>query len=261
MSCNNDQMRARTKAAAHNLAVLKPITLNLIRLHPSNEKEASNHETSSLLPPTAIVPNSSNSTDDVHAIALYAARRSRSAIGCGCTISLVSTGPQLVQPAAPPERNWMPLAVAAAIVIAVSAGAILIFGHGKTGPTVTPINAPVDPYAASLVISQLAMSQSSNLAGGQVTYVDGHIVNQGSRTVTGITVQVLFRDPAHEVAQNETQPMKFIRMRDPYVDVEPVSAAPLKPGGGQDFRLIFDTLAQDWDGAYPDIRIVHVDTK
>ena len=178
-----------------------------------------------------------------------------------CRISLVSTGPQLVRPAAPPERNWAPLAVAAAIVVAVTAAAILILGHGKTGPTVTPINAPADPYAANLVISQLAMSQSSSLSGGQVTYLDGQIANRGNKTVTGITVQVLFHDSAHQVAQNETQPMKFIRMRDPYIDVEPVSAAPLKPGGTQDFRLIFDTLTQDWDGAYPEIRIVHVDSK
>jgi hypothetical protein len=55
--------------------------------------------------------------------------------------------------------------------------------------------------------------------------------------------------------------MKLIRMRDPYIDVEPMSAAPLKPGDGQDFRLIFDAVSQDWDGAYPEIRIIHVDTK
>ena len=53
------------------------------------------------------------------------------------------------------------------------------------------------------------MSESSNLAGGKVTYVDGHIANKGSRTVTGITVQVLFRDMAQEVTQNETQPLKI----------------------------------------------------
>ena len=39
------------------------------------------------------------------------------------------------------------------------------------------------------------------------------------------------------------------------------SAAPLKPGEQADFRLIFDTVAQDWDGAYPEIRIVRVDSK
>ena len=38
VSFNDDQMRARTKAAAHNLALLKHITLNLIRLDPVKRK-------------------------------------------------------------------------------------------------------------------------------------------------------------------------------------------------------------------------------
>ena len=146
------------------------------------------------------------------------------------------------------------MAVAAAIVFVVAGGLVLIFEHGKSQPAVTPISAAMDPYAANLAISNLAMSESSNLAGGKVTYLDGRIANQGNRTVTGITVQVLFRDPAHEVAQNETQPLKIIRTREPYIDVEPLSAAPLKPGEAEDFRLIFDTVAQDWDGAFPEIR-------
>lgn len=172
----------------------------------------------------------------------------------------VNTTPQIIRPEAPAERNWIPLVVAAAVVVAIVA-AILFLNHGKTGATVTPISAKPDPYASSLVISNLAMSQSSNLVGGQVTYVDGHIVNRGNKTVTGITVQVLFRDPAHEVAQNETQTLRIIRTRDPYVDLEPLSAAPLKPGDAEDFRLVFDTVADQWDGAFPEIRMIHVDTK
>lgn len=170
----------------------------------------------------------------------------------------MSTGPQLVVSAAPPERNWLPVAVAAAIVLAALIVLVFLFGRGKSGPAVTPINAKPDAYGAYLPISQLAMSESSNLAGGKVTYLDGHIGNAGNRTVTGITVQVLFRDNAREVAQNETQALKLIRMREPYVDVEPVSAAPIKPGGSADFRLIFDTVAENWNGEYPEIRILHV---
>jgi hypothetical protein len=94
-----------------------------------------------------------------------------------------------------------------------------------------------------------------------VTYLDGHISNAGNRTVTGITVQVLFHDAAHEVAQNEDQALRIIRTRDPYVDLEPLSAAPLKPGDAADFRLVFDTVPDQWDGAFPDIRIIHVETK
>ena len=137
----------------------------------------------------------------------------------GATISLVNTGPQLVSPADPQERNWLPMAVACAIVLAVVGGLVLIFGHGSNLPTVTPVSAPADPYAANLAISKVEMSQSSTMSGGNLTYLDGHIANQGNRVVNGITVQVLFRNVAHEVVQNETHPLTFIRTRDPYVDV------------------------------------------
>jgi hypothetical protein len=153
------------------------------------------------------------------------------------------------------------LVIAAAVVLAVTVVLVLALGHGKNAPQVTPISAQPDAYAPSLAITNLAMSESANLAGGKVTYLDGHIANSGSRTVAGITVQVLFRNYAHEVAWNETQPLNLIRTRDPYVDIEPLSAAPLKPGDSKDFRLIFDTVPDSWDGAFPEIRIIHVDAK
>jgi len=173
----------------------------------------------------------------------------------------VSTGPQLIPPAEPQERNWLPLAIAAAVVLVAAFGLVLVYQHGKSASTVTPVNAPLDPYASHLVISGLAMSQATNYMGDRITYLDGHIANTGNRTVTGITAQVLFRDYTNLVTQNETQPMKFIRTRQPYIDVEPVSAAPLKPGAARDFRLIFDGVSQNWNGAYPEIRIVHVDAE
>ncbi|MGO9438417.1 MAG: DUF2393 family protein [Terracidiphilus sp.] len=159
------------------------------------------------------------------------------------------------------ERNWLPLAIAAGVVVVLAAVVILVFEHGRKPVAVTPVSASPDPYAASLPISGLVMSESGNLAGGKVTYVDGHIANKGNRTVSAITVQILFRDSAKEVTQNETQPLKLIRTRVPYVDLEPVSAAPLLPGDERDFRLIFDAVSPDWDGAYPQIRILRVNSK
>lgn len=172
----------------------------------------------------------------------------------------MSTGPQLVPPTEPRERNWLPIAVAAAAVVLAAGVVILVLGRGNK-PIVTPISAEPDPYAANLPIIDVRMSESSNLAGGKVTYIDGHITNNGNKTVTGVAAQVLFRNVANEVAQNETQQLKWIRTREPYVDLEPVSAAPLKPGDGRDFRMIFDTVAASWNGAYPEVRIVHVETR
>ena len=152
----------------------------------------------------------------------------------------------------------MPLAIAAAAVVVIAAVVIIMLERGSGRSTVAPVNAAADPYAANLPISNLQMSESSNLAGGKVTYLDGHLANKGDRTVTGISVQVLFRNPAQEVAQNETHALSVIRTRDPYVDIEPLSAAPLKPGEERDFRLIFDRVVPDWDGAYPQLRVLHV---
>jgi len=155
----------------------------------------------------------------------------------------------------------MPMAIAAGAVLIVAAIVIFMLEHGKGRTTVTPVSATLDVYAGSLPITNVVMSESSNLAGGKVTYIDGHIANNGNKTVTGVSVQVLFRNAANEVAQNETQSLRLIRTRDPYVDLEPVSAAPLKPGDVRDFRMIFDSITQDWNGVYPEIRIVHVDAK
>jgi hypothetical protein len=178
-------------------------------------------------------------------------------------ISMTDAVPKLAHAQDKEERNWLPLAMAAAVVLLVAGGAILGLEHrsarGKLG--VMPISAPLDPYAGSLALTRLALSESSNLVGGKVTYLDGQISNQGEHTVTAVTVQVLFRDFAHEVAQNESQPLKLIRVREPYIDVEPVSAAPLKPGDVKEFRLIFDSVKPDWDGAFPEIRILHVVSK
>ena len=161
----------------------------------------------------------------------------------------------------PAERSWIPMAIAGFVVIAIVAAGLLLTGHPRSAPAVSSISATPDPYAPNLPITRLAMSESSNLAGGKVTYIDGHIANTGTRTVTGITVQVLFRSFTHEVAQNETLPLRLIRMREPYIDTVPVSAAPMKPGSEQDFRLIFDKLSPDWAGALPEIKVLHVDSK
>jgi hypothetical protein len=175
----------------------------------------------------------------------------------------VSIDSEFIPSAEKEKRNWLPLILAAAVVVVVAAAVILVQERGNTcgKATIAPISAPQDPYADSLQLSGLAMSESGNLAGGKLTYLDGHIANHGARTVTAVTVQVLFRDFAHEVTQNESQPLKLIRTREPYIDVEPVSAAPLAPGAERDFRLIFDGVKPDWDGAYPQIRILHVETK
>ncbi len=155
--------------------------------------------------------------------------------------------------------SWLPWAIAG-IAIAIGLGLAIAFGGHRTSTSLAPGPglAPASPYAANLPITDVKMSEASNFAGGKVTYLDGKIANQGNQTLTSITVQVAFRNDLKEIAQKETLPLNLIRTREPYVDIEPVSASPLKAGEQRDFRLIFDGVAPDWNQQYPEVRVVQV---
>jgi hypothetical protein len=105
------------------------------------------------------------------------------------------------------------------------------------------------------------MSEAANFAGGKVTYVDGTITNKGDKTVTGVHVVVTFKNDMGEPPQRIPMPLTLIRTREPYVDIEPVSAEPLKPGDSHDFRLIFDHVSPTWNQQYPTIQAMHVETR
>jgi hypothetical protein len=160
-----------------------------------------------------------------------------------------------------PGGSGMPLAwaVAGVVVLAMVTGLIYVGKKKSTAPanTVQPIAA----YAANLPLSELAMSESTSLSGGKSTFVDGHIRNTGTQTVTGVTVQVLFHNQEGMPPQVETQPLFLIRTREPYVDTQPVSATPLKPGDDREFRLIFESIPANWNMQMPEIHIVRVAAK
>lgn len=159
------------------------------------------------------------------------------------------------------ERNWLPIAIASVAVLAVIA-VMLILGKSRNHTQdLSNLPATPDAYAANLQISGVTMSESSNLAGGKITYLDGHIANQGNQTVSEAIVQVTFLDYANKVAQSQRVPLTIVRMREPYIDTAPLSTSPLKPGGQADFRLNFDSVSPDWAGNTPQIQILHVVTQ
>jgi hypothetical protein len=150
--------------------------------------------------------------------------------------------------------------VVAGLVVLVAITVLLLATHKKAsvpGNTVQPLAA----YAANLPLTQLAMSESENISGGKYTYIDGHIRNTGDQTISGITVQVLFRNDVQLPPQIETQSLTLIRTHEPYIDTQPVSASPLKPGDDREFRLTFETIPGNWNYQMPEIHVIQVDTK
>jgi hypothetical protein len=162
----------------------------------------------------------------------------------------------------PPEGGGVPVAawgVAGLVVLVVLLGLVFATRH-KSQASPNTIQ-PLATYAAELPLSQLAMSESTSLSGGKSTFIDGHIQNAGGQTVSGVTVQVIFRNDEAMPPQVETLPLSVVRMQEPYIDTQPISAAPLKPGEERDFRLIFETIPANWNTQMPEIHIISVDTK
>ena len=147
------------------------------------------------------------------------------------------------------NRKWLPTAAALAITLLLPIGC-------RRAPARTDA-----AYLSQVRLSHFAMSESSNLAGGKVTYLDGQVTNAGTKTLVGVRVRVIFRNAAGEASQNTTMPLDLIRAREPYIDTEPVAASPIKPGEKRDFRLIFDQVTQDWDGQYPQVTVAGAETR
>ena len=157
-----------------------------------------------------------------------------------------------------PERGGLPMAVwaIAALIVIVGVGVLVFSGRKKPAAVPTTL-LPADAYAVSLPLSQFAMSESANLSGGKLTYLDGHVRNTGDRTVTAVTVQVVFQNDEALSPQIDTVPLTLIRMKEPYIDTEAVSADPLKPGDDREFRLTFESVPSNWNTQMPEVRVIH----
>jgi hypothetical protein len=155
--------------------------------------------------------------------------------------------------------DWKALVAAASVVALLIVCAVVVAHKRHAAAPKTPPGTilPLDGYAANLAVTGVEMSETEAL-GGRIIYVDGHVTNNGERTVTGITVQTIFSNDELMPPQVETMPLMLIRTRDPEVDTEAVSREPLKPGDSREFRLIFDHVTENWNQAYPEIRVVGV---
>ena len=157
----------------------------------------------------------------------------------------------------PGERGGLPRMIwgGAALVAVIVVGVVVLAGRKK--PVAAPVTLePADGYSASLPLTDFAMSEAGNLSGGKLTYLDGRVRNAGGKTVTGATVQVVFQNDEGLAPQIDTEALTLIRMKEPYIDTEPMAADPLKPGDEREFRLTFETVPDNWNSQMPEVRVV-----
>ena len=155
------------------------------------------------------------------------------------------------------ERDNSRLIIIAAVVVVISVMLGLAFLLREPPKQVVPPS----PYIAQLKLSDFKMSAAENFIGATVSYIDGTITNTGDKTVTRVIVEVNFLDSMSQLAQREELPLRLFRNNGAYDEPVDLNVAPLAPGQTQPFRLTFDTISQQWNHQYPNIKITDVATK
>ncbi len=153
------------------------------------------------------------------------------------------------------ESNLVPILLGVGFVLIV-VGVIAVLSRGSPKP-VTPPN----PYAAKVNLSDVKMSAAENFVGARITYIEGTVTNNGDKTVTHATVHVAFKNSLGEVAQADDVALYLLKTAGPYPDTVDLRVAPLVPGQRAPFRLTFDHISNDWDRAYPDLKVTDVSVK
>jgi len=147
--------------------------------------------------------------------------------------------------------------IVGALVVLLALGALILAGRNARSNAI----AAIDPYVKNVQLSDFKLSQAENFVGGNVTYLEGKVKNAGTKTVTGAQLRVVFKNSLDEVTQSETLPLMVITARQPYIDTADLRSQPLKPGDSRDFRLTFEHVTADWNGALPEVSVQSVTTQ
>lgn len=163
----------------------------------------------------------------------------------------------LIQPSPAAEESalWRPILIGVVIVVVIVGAVVLGLREAPKGPEGPP------PYATFLKISDLKMSAAENFVGATVSYVDGTVMNSGTKTVTHALVHVLFKDDMGQVVGDETLPLHVLQTGGPYADTIDLKASPLGPGQTKNFRLTFERISGQWNQHMPELQITDVVTK
>lgn len=155
------------------------------------------------------------------------------------------------------RRSLKPLAIGAAVIVI---GLVAVFILSRTQPKQTG-PAPEDPYSANLKVMDVRASEAKNFAGVSVYYMEGQIANMGSKSITGATVEAVFRNALGQIVDRQTQSLTIIEQRPGYNDSVSLSQHPLTPNMQDEFRLTFEHISADWNQGVPELRFTHIDTQ
>ena len=141
---------------------------------------------------------------------------------------------------------WMIFAISTIIAGILALSAWWMHERLTTPAARLPMTAEAQAYLQQIVVKDARVSAADTPLGTPVTYLDAHLLNQGSQTVreldlrlefVDVTGQMVLRQIAHPVSQR---------------------TAPLKPGDVRDLHVTFDHMPAEWNQAPPALAPVYV---
>jgi len=157
------------------------------------------------------------------------------------------------QPQGETTLPWIAMGIGAALLLVLIGGFILFSRTDERANSGQP-----HPYATNLKFTDLKLSAAENFVGGNVTYLDGQLANNGDKTVNAATVELVFHNTLNEVVQKESMGVRALSQGGPYPDVVDLHAAPLAPGKSRPIRFTLEHISADWNRVAPDIKVTNV---
>lgn len=143
------------------------------------------------------------------------------------------------------------------VALAILVALVVLLSHK---PQRQGAGAP-SPYAAHIQLQNVKLSQAENFVGGTVTFIEGLVTNNGDKTVTRGTVEIVLQNPAGDIAQQEEVPLQVLDRAGPYPQAIDLRLSPLKPQQQREFRLTLSSVASDWNRQIPKLTVMQVETQ
>jgi hypothetical protein len=141
------------------------------------------------------------------------------------------------------------IVIALAVILILGAFGWLSFGPKPPAPPPPVLTQEARQYLDQLALSNVHMQAAESYVNQRVVEILGDITNKGSKTVSIVEVNCLFRDFVNKPI-----------LREPVYVVDRMNG-PLQPGQTKPFRLAFDDVPNTWNQAMPSLVIAQIQFK
>ena len=141
----------------------------------------------------------------------------------------------------------IPVLVGAIVVIlGLAAWGFLGYWERTHPPVHGVLTAEAKQYVRNLQLSEVEIKATESYMKQKVVEITGMITNNGSRPISLVEINCVFRDAYGQVVLRE--PMAIVGRR----------TGTLAPGDKKSFRLAFDTIPESWNQSLPDLVIAQI---